>query len=224
MLYEVITGTFVDDKRIYPKIPENKSERCLVLDGVFLCAKKNIFDKIHFDEKLEGFHCYDADICLQSNLAGFQNSIIFDIEIKHFSRGSFDKNYIQKLLKLHEKWDNLLPIFDNSISHKKIKEDLPKAERHMIGRLKKRLVRIGMKNNEIYPVISKCILSTSDKSIPLSLLTLNFHLHLIRITSILRNRITSYNVCYTKLLRFYIFRDRKKVIIQQRYLSFHISK
>jgi len=46
---------------------------------VFLCANRNLFSKIAFDENLKGFHGYDLDICLQSAFAGFQNYVVFDV-------------------------------------------------------------------------------------------------------------------------------------------------
>lgn len=181
-------GKRIDEIKIQPEIPQNNSESCLVLDGVFLCGRRTVFDKIQFDENLEGFHCYDADICLQSNSAGFQNSIVYDIVLKHFSRGSFDKNYINKLLIFHKKWNHLLPIFDNSVQQETIKKILYKTEKNIMRRLKKRMVRTGMGNNEIYPVMRDFIISTRKKSFSPELYTLHLHLHLIRFTSIFRKK------------------------------------
>lgn len=57
-----------------------------LLDGMFLAMKKDVHEKISFDESLEGFHGYDTSICLRS-ACQFQNYFIPDILIEHFSPG-----------------------------------------------------------------------------------------------------------------------------------------
>jgi len=57
-----------------------------LLDGMFLAIEKSVFNKIKFDESLEGFHGYDTSICLRSAIE-FQNYFIPDILIEHFSPG-----------------------------------------------------------------------------------------------------------------------------------------
>jgi len=143
----------VDEKTLRPAKPQNIKEECVVLDGVFLCANKSLFDKISFDEQLGGFHCYDMDICLQAAKNQYQNYMIFDIDLRHFSLGNFNKSYIEAILSLHRKWNPYLPFFDITYDEDFINNVLYKAEKKTIGRFKKRLVRSRMKFEEIIPIV-----------------------------------------------------------------------
>ena len=60
------SGRKSSKKRLNP--PQYKLERrnVVLLDGVMLCMKKEIFNTIRFDDQLEGFHGYDFDICIQA--------------------------------------------------------------------------------------------------------------------------------------------------------------
>ncbi len=64
-------------------------ERCLLLDGVFLAAKKKTFlnNQIKFDEQFK-FHFYDMDICRQFERAGLTLGTT-PISIIHESGGKF---------------------------------------------------------------------------------------------------------------------------------------
>lgn len=89
------------------------SSRVVALDGVFLAAKKEIFEKIQFDDTLlRGFHGYDIDISLQSALQ-YTNLVIFDILIEHLSPGSLNKDWMDTTLHLSRKWRKKLPVFLN---------------------------------------------------------------------------------------------------------------
>ena len=45
--------------------PVNNQLAAVVLDGVWICIRKSLFEKIQFDTKsLQGYHFYDIDICL----------------------------------------------------------------------------------------------------------------------------------------------------------------
>lgn len=161
-----------------------------VLDGVFLCAKKELFEKIRFDnETFNGFHSYDLDICMQSIQNGYQNFVVFEIELRHFSTGNFDKKYLLSLFRLHEKWEPYLPLFEKSISPKITSKDLYRIEKDALKRLKKRLIRAGMSNKEIYPLIKNFTLLTGTQIDLIRLiLFLNITLSFNRIISIFRKK------------------------------------
>jgi GT2 family glycosyltransferase len=64
----------------YPK-------RVLLLDGVFLAIKRNVFEKVRFDEtNPAGFHFYDLDYSLACHKEGFRIGVS-DIMITHSSPG-----------------------------------------------------------------------------------------------------------------------------------------
>lgn len=60
------------------------------VDGVFIALKKIVFNQFLFDEKLTGFHGYDLDISL-STAKKYNNYVISDILLEHFSLGGADK-------------------------------------------------------------------------------------------------------------------------------------
>ena len=63
----------------------SKRRNVVLLNGVMLCMKREIFNHIRFDDQLEGFHGYDFDICIQAAVNGFDNYVMYDIEVEHFS-------------------------------------------------------------------------------------------------------------------------------------------
>jgi len=127
----------------------NKSVRSvIILDGVFMCMRRELMEKIHFDENLNGFHGYDFDISIQSTVKGYVNNVIYDIKLEHFSRGKTDKLYYKNLITVFKKWESYLPVSLNNSSEKMISE-ISKNEDYNLQRLIKKMVRKGFKSNEI---------------------------------------------------------------------------
>lgn len=98
--------------------PENEIARNVVaLDGVWFCIRKEIFNRIRFDEtSFHGFHLYDIDISLQVHEAGYQLLCVKDILIQHFSKGSLNDQWVSMMLALNKKWKNKLPVSCRSFS------------------------------------------------------------------------------------------------------------
>lgn len=72
----------------------------VVLDGVWLTVKKEIYDQIKFDEDfLKGFHCYDIDFSLRASLIT-KLIVVYNIDVTHLSKGNFDNNWMIEQLKL----------------------------------------------------------------------------------------------------------------------------
>jgi glycosyltransferase involved in cell wall biosynthesis len=163
----------------------------VLLDGVFLCANRSLFTKCKFNEKIEGFHCYDLDISMKAFYNGFTNYVVLDIDIKHFSKGTFGTDYINGLFQVYEKWGNELPFIERGC--KITPEDLRKLEMNTLGRLRKRLVRSGMKFARIKPIINKYVRQTGSRFDKFMLIFLDIHLFLIKQTSILRKRMIDQN-------------------------------
>lgn len=76
-----------------------------LLDGVFLAMRKEIWVEFPFNEKLEGFHAYDVDIC-QRVCSKYQNIFTKQIEILHKSEGKVDKTYFDTILKYKNAYSN----------------------------------------------------------------------------------------------------------------------
>ncbi len=93
----------------YPPTADNRS-KVVVLDGVWFCIRKSLFDTIRFDDTAYcGFHFYDVDTTMQVNQAGYNVYCVFDILIKHFSKSEINKIWIQNALVFNKKWKTVLP-------------------------------------------------------------------------------------------------------------------
>lgn len=100
---------------------ELKSE-VLCLDGAFLCTKKEVLEKVTFDQDtFSGFHFYDADICLQTSRR-YKNFVVYDILTEHFSQGNLNSDFITDSLKFDNKWNKILPASIDLLSPKEIEE------------------------------------------------------------------------------------------------------
>lgn len=69
-----------------------------LLDGVLLAMRKEVWQEFSFNEKVEGFHAYDVDIC-QRVSAKYQNLFTNQIELLHHSEGKVDKSYFDTILE-----------------------------------------------------------------------------------------------------------------------------
>ena len=120
----------------------------VLLDGVFLAMRKELFNFVSFDETLSGFHGYDFDISAQSILAGYNNYVVYDILLEHFSEGHRDAFYYVNLINIHKKRENSLPLFCEDVSNEtRLKMDKIEAQR--LGKLIRRMARTGFTNQEI---------------------------------------------------------------------------
>lgn len=66
------------------------------LDGVFLAARREVAERIGFDEQtFDGWHLYDLDFSYSAFRAGFKCAVCNDLLIVHESRGNFDALWLQ---------------------------------------------------------------------------------------------------------------------------------
>ncbi|UKT64398.1 glycosyltransferase [Pedobacter mucosus] len=87
-----------------------KSKPVVVLDGIWLCIRKKLFDKLRFDtETYKGYHFYDIDICLQIFNLKYKLYCIFDIDLEHLSLGNMNKQWIENAISMNKKWRKMLP-------------------------------------------------------------------------------------------------------------------
>lgn len=82
----------------------------VVLDGLFFCIPKRLFERISFDESYGGFHFYDIDISMQIKQLGYRNLCVYDILIEHISRANLSKEWILASRKFFTKWRRSLPV------------------------------------------------------------------------------------------------------------------
>lgn len=82
--------------------PRTSKNKAFAVDGVFLAVKKTVFKKFLFDESLKGFHGYDTDFSLRI-ATKFNNYVLGDIFIKHFSKGNLDKTWLENHIQIRKK-------------------------------------------------------------------------------------------------------------------------
>jgi hypothetical protein len=88
----------------------NTLSEVAVLDGVWLCCRKNVWEEIKFDDKqLSGFHFYDLDFCMSAIERGFKNFAVLSILIQHNSTGNANVDWLSAAEKFHYKWRHALP-------------------------------------------------------------------------------------------------------------------
>ncbi|MDR0799637.1 MAG: glycosyltransferase family protein [Dysgonamonadaceae bacterium] len=90
--------------------------KSLLLDGLFLFARKEVWSQYPFDETVfQGFHLYDMDFSLSSGLK-YQNYSCHSIDYIHFSEGNANQSYYENLQKFNRKWVSLIPYsYDSAI-------------------------------------------------------------------------------------------------------------
>jgi GT2 family glycosyltransferase len=89
----------------------------VVLDGLWFCVRKSLFNTIRFDDTtFSGFHYYDMDISLQIQQKGYELLSVYDISIQH-SSGKLDTIWLTNALLLQKKWENNLPIFSEKLPY-----------------------------------------------------------------------------------------------------------
>lgn len=147
--------------------PENYSgnrRTTVTIDGIMLCMRKQLMtDVVKFDEHLAGFHGYDYDISLQSYVAGFQNYVIYDIVVEHFSGGKTNQFYFRNLISIYKKYETLLPIIGKSVTAEE-RSAINKLEQKNLNQLTKKMVRKGFELSEIKTEISYYANITGNRS------------------------------------------------------------
>jgi glycosyltransferase involved in cell wall biosynthesis len=172
-----------------PEDYQECSRSVVLLDGVFLCAKKQIFDRISFDETIGGFHAYDLDISLQSYFAGFKNYVIYDVLLEHLSLGVAGQAYYLNTIKVHKKWEKKLPVFEQSISENEIKRTRLSLEEKKLERLKKKMIRSHFSISYTAEIANEYAKLIGSKRINRIKILLKIHLFLIKIVSKIRGKI-----------------------------------
>jgi len=99
------------------------SAKAVLIDGLWFCVPKTIMDKVRFDDKtFSGFHCYDADICLQILNLNYEVRIIFNVTVEHSSVGARNGIWLHNIFLFYNKWKRNLPINTVELTKYKISE------------------------------------------------------------------------------------------------------
>ena len=94
----------------YPAQWEKSENEVLVIDGVFMVARKSIWEKVPFNSALlKGFHLYDIDFSFR--VAAVAKVVVTEsIPMIHDTKGGdFGKKWLKEALLFHQATDHLLP-------------------------------------------------------------------------------------------------------------------
>jgi len=158
----------------------NIKQQVVVLDGVFMSLRRELFDTISFDEELTGFHAYDHDISIQTVMAGYKNYVVFDILLEHFSEGNLNAQYYTNLIKLYKKRIDYMPIFTPDISEN-IRENIVNVERKMLEKLIRSLARSGSSTKNIVSDTRFFVNNLKSKGVSIEIKNLNLKIFITRL-------------------------------------------
>lgn len=113
-------------------------ESVATIDGCWMCFKKELFEKISFDDQtFHDFHMYDTDICMQINQLGKNIFITNEIVVEHFSLGTFSEGFKIGFDAFCTKWSSVLPFRKNcKYSNENIESATPEAQKCFENRLR----------------------------------------------------------------------------------------
>jgi hypothetical protein len=85
-------------------------KECIVLDGLWLCCNKSLWEKVKFSSGLlKGFHFYDIDFSIRcSSITNV--AVAGNIDIEHHSKGNFNNAWIKEALVFHNQYKKKLPV------------------------------------------------------------------------------------------------------------------
>ena len=86
------------------------NEEVVCIDGVFMCCKKEVWQRNKFDEEfLKGFHFYDIDFSLRI-AREYKVVVTYHVELVHITTGGdYGNNWVETAISYHEKMKALLP-------------------------------------------------------------------------------------------------------------------
>lgn len=93
------------------------SPNAQAMDGVFLAARREVAERIGFDQStFDGWHLYDVDFTFSAYLAGYRTAICHDLCVIHDSRGEWGEDwqhYARAFMTKHG--DNLLRVVNPEV-------------------------------------------------------------------------------------------------------------
>ncbi|MBP1639429.1 MAG: hypothetical protein H6Q17_1012 [Bacteroidetes bacterium] len=171
----VYSGIYIQDKKIGKEIQRELvqhneylqndcSINAVVIDGLWFCIPKHLFEHIRFDDKLfNGFHGYDMDISMQVRENNYEVRIVSNILIEHCNINginSYDQ-LLNSMILFNQKWKEKLPqIAGVSMTEKEwqIRESYLKSYFELIIEYNKSLMEISHLSHSKAYKIGKIIL------------------------------------------------------------------
>lgn len=132
----------------YPPKDRRSLFQVAVIDGVWMCMRRALFDTIRFDDTtFHDFHLYDSDISMQINAMGLGVFITDDVLLEHRSEGTFSSGFTNALQLFIEKWRKDLPkIRGVEVSDEQIQRILTKTAPYFEERLRHDAIVLGLRS------------------------------------------------------------------------------
>jgi hypothetical protein len=112
-----------------------KKEEVVVIDGVWMCTRKDVFNTFKFDQELlKGFHGYDIDYSLSVG-SKFKVFMTYEILLEHLSEGNYSEEWLKATLLVHYKHLANLPITIEPIPAKEAQRGEITASKKLIKNL-----------------------------------------------------------------------------------------
>ncbi len=100
----------IEPKRYYLNPNNEKIAQVACVDGVWMCTTKKITSEFRFDDTtFRRFHAYDLDFSLAVGQK-YKVAVTYSVLLEHFSEGTHDSSWMEETLKLHNKWNSILPV------------------------------------------------------------------------------------------------------------------
>jgi len=91
-------------------VPTRRIDAMQALDGVFLCCRREVVQRISFDqETFTGFHMYDMDFTYRAYQAGYRIAVCAELEPAHAAVSSYDEAWAVEERKFRTKHAATLP-------------------------------------------------------------------------------------------------------------------
>ena len=118
----------------------------VALDGVWMCVRRNVWQDVRFDERVQGFHFYDVDFSLRV-AERCKVAVIFDVDLLHYSMGSFGEDWAIKALAYPSVAAVELPRYVGTLSKRDVRVRELAATRYWLKLLIKASLPLGLRKN-----------------------------------------------------------------------------
>lgn len=126
--------------------PGSDFQEVVVIDGVFMCTRKSVWEEIKFDEELlKGFHFYDIDYSFRVSRK-YASVVSFEIDLTHLTLGGdFGDNWIHHSKLWHDRYSRLLPFSCLSLESSEISKHEIRVAKTWLNLLMKQNVSLRKK-------------------------------------------------------------------------------
>jgi len=124
------------EKRVIHEEINPEKEACskvAVIDGVWFCCRRDLWDRVKFDESnFGGFHFYDLDFSLAVLAKGYTNLVTYEVLLEHRSSGHLDGSWVKAALRFQKKWEKRLPVSVVELSREELNQLEYQAIRNLL--------------------------------------------------------------------------------------------